>query len=95
MANKRYLPQKGCNPVLAHMSQERRDATLIKATNKANKILALMVLGDEFDFTSDDMRIFLIRYQSEMQAYQNGYVGSVKEFEEVLKDEFDIVIPFE
>ena len=66
----------------------RRDADLlIRAANKANVILTLMVLADKFDFTTEDLEKFLAEYRSQLDAYNTGHVTSVSDFEQVLWEE--------
>ena len=51
-----------------------------------------MVLHDKFDFTQDQIQEFINAYQAELDAYNQGYVESVKDFTEVLKNECGIEI---
>lgn len=92
MNNKKLIPRKRMNPALALMSRQARDNTLISAAGKANKIITLMVLKDKFDFTQEQINRFIQEYQSELDAYNQGYVESVKDFTEVLKNECGIEI---
>lgn len=92
MNNKKFIPKKRMNPALALMSRQARDNTLISAAGKANKIITLMVLKDKFDFTQEQINRFIQEYQSELDAYNQGYVESVKDFTEVLKNECGIEI---
>ena len=90
--HKNMIPGKGINPALAAMSRRARDNSLISAAGKANKIITLMVLHDKFDFTQDQIQEFTNAYQAELDAYNQGYVESVKDFTEVLKNECGIEI---
>lgn len=92
MKNKNMIPRKRINPALAAMSRQARDNTLISAAGKANKIITLMVLKDKFDFTQEQINRFIQEYQSELDAYNQGYVESVKDFTDVLKNECGIEI---
>ena len=90
--HKNMIPGKRMNPALAAMSRRARDNSLISAAGKANKIITLMVLHDKFDFTQDQIQEFINAYQAELDAYNQGYVESVKDFTEVLKNECGIEI---
>ena len=94
MAKNPVMQRKGCNPALAQKMQEQRDALLIRGVNKANVILTLMVLGDEFDFTPEQMNNFMERYYSELDAYKQGYVERATDFEQVIREEYGIEIKF-
>lgn len=65
---------------------------LISAAGKANMIISLMVLADKFDFTSEQLEKFIDESQKQLEAYNSGYVESVKDFTEVLKEEYGIEV---
>lgn len=86
------MKRKGMNPALARMTQMTRESKLIDATEKANMIVSLMVLCDKFDFTPEQVEKYMSEFRKQLDAYRDGYVKSVKDFTDVLKDEYGIVI---
>ena len=75
---------KRMNPALVYASQEAKNIRLIKGAHKAGLILALMVLGDQFDFTEEQMKAFMAKYKSELAAYKAGNIDA-RDFEAILK----------
>mgnify|MGYP003377461175 CR=1 FL=1 len=73
-------------------SARRHLNKLIKATGKANLIVSLMVLHDKFGFGQKRCERFIDEYRKQLDAYNEGYIESVKDFEGVLKDEMGIEI---
>ena len=88
----RMIPRKGMNPALEKMSQQRKENILISAAGKANMIISLMVLADKFDFLSEGLDKFINEYNKQLDAYNSGHVESVKDFAEVLKEEYGIEV---
>ncbi len=86
------IPRKGMNPALEKMSQQRKENILISAAGKANMIISLMVLADKFDFLSEGLDKFINEYNKQLDAYNSGHVESVKDFAEVLKEEYGIEV---
>lgn len=84
------IKRKGMNPALARMTQIRKDNMLISAAGKANMIISLMVLHDKFGYGEKRLNKFIDEYQKQLDAYNSGYVESVKDFTEVLKEECGI-----
>ncbi len=84
------IKKKGMNPALARMTQIRKDNMLISAAGKANMIISLMVLHDKFGYGEKRLNKFIDEYQKQLDAYNSGYVESVKDFTEVLKEECGI-----
>jgi hypothetical protein len=80
------------NPVLEAMGRVHDENILIRSANKANLILTLMVIHDKFDFDREQCERFLEEYNKQLEAYNEGYVERVSDFEEVLKDELGIEI---
>lgn len=78
------------NPALARMTRVVEQNKLIAAAGKANLIISLMVLHDKFDFTPEQLDDFLTEYQKQLDAYNRGYVESVNDFTDVLKEECGI-----
>ena len=78
------------NPALAKMTRVVEQNKLIAAAGKANLIISLMVLHDKFDFTPEQLDDFLTEYQKQLDAYKRGYVESVNDFTDVLKEECGI-----
>lgn len=78
------------NPALARMTQIRKDNMLISAAGKANMIISLMVLHDKFGYGEKRLNKFIDEYQKQLDAYNSGYVESVNDFTEVLKEECGI-----
>lgn len=74
------IPRKGMNPTLAKLTQQRKENMLISAAGKANLIISLMVLADKFDFTPEQLDKFIDESQKQLEAYNSGYVESVKDF---------------
>lgn len=89
---KQIHTRRGMNPALAAMSRKHEEYNLIKATGKANLIVSLMVLHDKFGFGQKRCERFIDEYRKQLDAYNEGYVESVKNFEGVLKDEMGIEI---
>lgn len=86
------IPRKRMNPALARMSQQSKDNILISAAGKASLIISLMVLADKFDFTGEKLDKFIVDYHDQLDAYNSGHVESVKDFTEVLKEEYGIEV---
>ncbi len=84
------IKKKGMNPALARMTQIRKDNMLISAAGKANMIISLMVLHDKFGYGEKRLNKFIDEYQKQLDAYNSGYVESVKDFTDVLKEECGI-----
>ena len=94
MKKKNTIPQRKINPMIFLASQQQRDNMFIRAAHKANMIMALMVLHDKFDFNTEELSKFVDEYTKQLDAYNDGYVESVKDFEQVLWDECGIKIDF-
>lgn len=86
------IKKKGMNPALARITQIRKDNMLISAAEKANMIISLMVLHDKFGYGEKRLNKFIDEYQKQLEAYNSGYVESVNDFIEVLKEECGIEI---
>ena len=86
------IPRKGMNPALAKLTQQRKENMLISAAGKANLIISLMVLADKFDFTTEQLDKFIDESQKQLEAYNSGYVESVKDFTGVLKEGYGIEV---
>ena len=84
------IKKKGINPALARMTQIRKDNMLISAGGKANMIISLMVLHDKFGYGEKRLNKFIDEYQKQLDAYNSGYIESVKDFTTVLKEECGI-----
>lgn len=84
------IKKKGINPALARMTQIRKDNMLISAAGKANMIISIMVLHDKFGYGEKRLNKFIDEYQKQLDAYNSGYVESVKDFTTVLKEECGI-----
>ena len=80
------IKKKGMTPTLARMTQIRKDNMLIIAAGKANMIISLMVLHDKFGYGEKRLNKFIDEYYTQLDAYNSGYIESVKEFTTVLKD---------
>ncbi len=91
---KKNIPMKRqrMNPALARMTLMQRDSMIMKATNKAMLLLAMMVLHDKFGFGKKRLEKFLEEYRKQLEAYNEGYIESVKDFENVLWEECGIKI---
>lgn len=72
------------------MTQIRKDNMLISAAGKANMIISLMVLHDKFGYGEKRLNKFIDEYQKQLDAYNSGYIESVKDFTTVLKEECGI-----
>ena len=86
------IKKKGMNPALARITQIRKDNMLISAAGKANMIISLMVLHDKFGYGEKRLNKFIDEYQKQLDAYNSGYIESVKDFTTVLKEECGIEI---
>lgn len=86
------IPRKRMNPALEQLTQQRKDNLLISAAGRANLIISLMVLADKFDFTEEDLNKFIDEYEKQLDAYNSGYVKSVRDFTGVLKEEYGIEV---
>lgn len=84
------IKKKGINPALARMTQIRKDNMLISAAGKANMIISLMVLHDKFGYGEKRLNKFIDEYYKQLDAYNSGYVESVNDFTDVLKEECGI-----
>lgn len=84
------MRKRNMNPALARMTRVVEQNKLIAAAGKANLIISLMVLHDKFDFTPEQLDDFLTEYQKQLDAYNRGYVESVNDFTDVLKEECGI-----
>lgn len=84
------IKKKGMNPALARMTQIRKDNMLISAAGKANMIISLMVLHDKFGYGEKRLNKFIDEYYKQLDAYNSGYVESVNDFTDVLKEECGI-----
>ena len=84
------IKKKGINPALVRMTQIRKDNMLISAAGKANMIISLMVLHDKFGYGEKRLNKFIDEYQKQLDAYNSGYVESVNDFTDVLKEECGI-----
>ena len=84
------IKKKGMPPTLARMTQIRKDNMLISAAGKANMIISLMVLHDKFGYGEKRLNKFIDEYYKQLDAYNSGYVESVKDFTTVLKEECGI-----
>ena len=84
------MKRKNMNPALARMTRIVEQNKLIAAAGQANLIISLMVLNDKFGFDPDQLDKFLTEYQKQLDAYNSGYVESVKDFTTVLKEECGI-----
>ena len=84
------IKKKGINPALVRMTQIRKDNMLISAAGKANMIISLMVLHDKFGYGEKRLNKFIDEYQKQLDAYNSGYIESVKDFTTVLKEECGI-----
>ena len=79
-------------PTLARMTQIRKDNMLIIAAGKANMIISLMVLHDKFGYGEKRLNKFIDEYYKQLDAYNSGYIESVKDFTTVLKEECRIEV---
>lgn len=84
------IKKKGMNPTLARTTQIRKDNMLISAAGKANMIISLMVLHDKFGYGEKRLNKFIDEYYKQLDAYNSGYVESVNDFTDVLKEECGI-----
>ena len=84
------MRKRNMNPALARMTRVVEQNKLIAAAGKANLIISLMVLHDKFNFTPEQLDDFLTEYQKQLDAYNSGYVESVNDFTDVLKEECGI-----
>lgn len=82
---------KRMNPALLAASQEAKNIKLIKGAHKAGLILTLMVLGDQFDFTEEQLKLFMAKYKSELDAYKKRNV-EVADFEQILREEYNVEV---
>lgn len=85
---------KRMNPALLAASQEAKRIKLIKGAHKAGLILTLMVLGDQFDFTEEQLKLFMSKYRSELDSYKKRNV-EVADFEQILREEYNIEVDIE
>lgn len=85
---------KRMNPALLAASQEAKRIKLIKGAHKAGLILTLMVLGDQFDFTEEQLKMFMTKYRSELDSYKKRNV-EVADFEQILREEYNIEVDIE
>ena len=84
------MRKRNMNPALARMTRVVEQNKLIAATGQVNMIISLMILNDKFDFTPEQLDKFLAEYKKQLDAYNSGYVESVKDFTTVLKEECGI-----
>lgn len=86
------MRKRNMNPALARMTRIVEQNKLISATGQANLIISLMVLNDKFDFTPEQLDNFLTEYKKQLDAYNEGYIEDVNDFNKVLKEECGIEI---
>ena len=84
------MKRKNMNPALARMTRVVEQNKLIAAAGKANMIISLMVLHDKFGYGEKRLNKFIDEYQKQLDAYNSGYVESVNDFTDVLKEECGI-----
>ena len=72
------------------LSAAERDRINTAAASKANMLISLMVLHDKFGFGEQRLNRFLEEYEKQLIAFNDGYIESVSDFEQVLKDECNI-----
>jgi hypothetical protein len=89
---KNSIPRRRTNPVLASMNQMQRDNILIRATQKANLLVTCVVLADKFDFSTEQLKEYMVEFRKQLDAYNEGYIERVSDFEEILSEEHDIKI---
>ena len=63
---------------------------LNSAGGKSNMSISLMVLQDKFGYGEKRLNKFIDEYYKQLDAYNSGYVESVKDFTTVLKEECGI-----
>lgn len=80
------------NPALANMSQMQRDNLLIRASQKANLLISLMVLHDKFEFGEEKLTEYIEEFRKQLEAYNDGYIEKASDFEDVLRDECGIEV---
>lgn len=80
------------NPALANMSQMQRDNILIRASQKANLLISLMVLHDKFEFDEEKLSEYIEEFRKQLEAYNEGYIEKASDFEDVLRDECGIEV---
>lgn len=86
------MKRRNMNPALAMVSKRIEENKIIAAASKANMIISLMVLCDKFDFTTEQVETYMTEFRKQLDAYNEGYVENVKDFQEVLKEEYGIEI---
>lgn len=84
------MRKRNMNPALARMTRIVEQNKLIAAAGQANMIISLMVLHDKFGYGEKRLNKFIDEYQKQLDAYNSGYVESVNDFTEVLKEECGI-----
>ena len=84
--------RKGMNPALARVSGIVKENMFINAAWKVNMLISLMVLHDKFGYGRQRLERFMDEYAMQLDAYNTGHIESVKDFEQVLKDECGIEI---
>ena len=84
------MRKRNMNPALARMTRVVEQNKLISAAGKANMIISLMVLHDKFGYGEKRLNKFIDEYQKQLDAYNSGYVESVNDFTDVLKEECGI-----
>lgn len=89
---KNSIPRRRTNPVIANMNQMQRDNILIRASQKANLLISLMVLHDKFGFDEEKMDEYLTEFRKQLEAYNSGYIEKASDFEDVLREECGIEI---
>ncbi len=89
---RQMIPKKGMNPAMAMLARRHSEDTLLRASYKANMLLTLMVLHDKFGFGEAECNKFIDEHKMQLDAYNEGYVETVKDFEDVIKDELGIEI---
>lgn len=92
MNRRNKIPLKRMNPALAVMTQQKREDLIIRSSSKANLLLTLMVLHDKFGYEETSLNRFLEEYRKQLEAYNEGYIERVKDFEDVLWEECGIKV---
>lgn len=89
---KNSIPGRRMNPALANMSQLQRDNLLIRASQKANLLISLMVLHDKFEFDEEKLSEYIEEFRKQLEAYNDGYIEKASDFEDVLREECGIEV---
>lgn len=81
------IKRKGMNPALAMASKQSREAKLLWGMKKAYELVALNILADKFDFSTEDLELFQAEFEKTCESVGEGYIDGKDDLHNVLIEE--------